>query len=232
MPDKSARILSSGELAWVRKNHPTLIVHEEGRLLRGTLHFNAYYEYRNKQLPVLEDEYEVEMRFNPGLFPHVREIGGRLQKKADKMGKPLMDMHVYPISGEICMGTAATMTKIINDDNSIQGVFHNLIIRYFYYHSFWEKFGDEPWPGLVHGLLGLYQDYLDNKEMGISAYLSQYPGLVGAVRKKIIRGNDPCPCNPRKAKSCKSCNCGAVKGLKAMQKDYRAMQKRREHFGG
>ena len=214
----------------MRKNHPTLIVHEEGRLLRGTLHFNAYYDYRNKQLPVLEDEYEVEMRFNPGLFPHVREIGGRLQKKADKMGKPLMDMHVYPISGEICMGTAATMTKIINDDNSIQGVFHNLIIRYFYYHSFWEKHGQEPWPGLAHGMQGFCQDYINNRKLGVLNYLQQScPLLIMKVKGKTVRGSDPCLCEKRKAKSC---NCGAVKGLKAMQKDYRAMQKRREHFGG
>ena len=164
MPDKAARILSSGELAWVRKNHPTLIVHEEGRLLRGT-----YILMLTTSIATNSCRYwkmSTKLKCNPGLFPHVREIGGRLQKKADKMGKPLMDMHVYPISGEICMGTAATMTKIINDDNSIQGVFHNLIIRYFYYHSFWEKFGDEPWPGLPWLIRTLSRN-LDNKEMGI-----------------------------------------------------------------
>lgn len=226
MIPKNAYVLSSVDLAWVREHHSALMVREKGRLLRGPLQFKAYYEDRDKRTLELEDEYMIEMYFDhnfSGFFPRVWEIGGRLQKRADDLGKPLIDMHVYSDSGEICMGTKPTMIRIINNDPSIKGVFHNLIIRYFYYHTYWERCGREPWPGLAHDIQGFCQDYLNNREKGIQSYLSLTgcPKLKALVQRKFGKKTS-CICRRRKTKHC---NCGAMKGLKAMQKDYVKMQR-------
>lgn len=212
------KTLNRTDLAWVRDFYPALSVREAGRLLKGGLRFKRPGSYRHKDLPVLEDEYQVEIRFGERNFPYVRETGGRLKSQADELGKPLEDMHVYPATGDICMGTPFTIRKIIHEDDSLKGVFDNLIIPYFYYHTYLQKYDKEPWPGLLHGALGLYQDYPKNRDVGAKQYIHTFPYLEDEVQHTVLKGHKPCFCGRR---ATKNCNCGVMKGFEMLQKDYR-----------
>ena len=214
------------EVAWVRKHHSysSLLVSDHGRLLSGLLRFKANYPDYKKESLVLEGEYQVEVRIGLDSIPYVWEVGGYLQNRADEMGRPLIDMHVYPRGKHICMGTLISMRRIIRQHESlpkkfIEGVFDNLIVPYFYYHTYWKKYGREPWPGLAHDKWGFCQDYLNNRDIEVLSYLNQCPPEVAllVILQGKIHANDECPCGCGKAKRC---HCGAVKGFNALRKDY------------
>ncbi len=213
------RKFSRSELNWVRTNYPSLKVREEGELLRGLLVFSAEYEDRNKKTLKLQDEYNVEIRIDIDNVPHVLEKGKRLQTRADELKKPLEDMHVW--EEKICMATAPRMKAIYADDPTIKGIFHNLIIRYFYYHTYWEQQGVEPWDGLKHGYAGIIEEYVDNPAGDVfeySKYLS--PELQKCLNnRKSRRKRKKCVCNKR---TIKNCSCGIEKKYNIFEKDFLA----------
>ena len=211
---------SDHEISWVRENHPALRVREFGALLRGHLDVDARYPYHNS--PMLKCEYQIKMRIGIDFIPYVWETGGYLQARAKDMRKELIDMHVHTRPGYICMGTPIRMRRIIQQDRSIRGVFDNLIIPYFYYHTYWKKYGVEPWPGLAHDEWGFCQDYLNNCDMGVVRYLEESPAELTTlvIQRQEIHAEDKCPCGCGKAKQCR---CGAVDGFNALKRDYHAL---------
>ena len=214
------------EVVWVRKRHPALLVSDQGRLLSGLLQFKAAYpDYNNEKL-VLADEYQVEVRIGLNSMPYVWEVGKYLENRAKEMGRPLVDMHVYPRGEHICMGTSISMQRIIEQHKSlrkkfIEGVFDNLIIPYFYYHTYWREHGCEPWLGLAHDEWGFCQDYPNNRGMGIMRYLKKSPpkAIYRVVFGRDIHANK-CPCDCDRAEPCR---CGAVQGFNALREDYRSL---------
>ena len=221
------RPFSPCEMAWVRKRHPALLVSDKECLLSGLLQFKAQYpDYNNKKL-VLADEYQVEVRIGSNSLPYVWEVGGYLENRADEMEMKLEDMHVYPADKSICMATPISMRRIIRQHKSLQkkfieGVFDNLIIPYFYYHTYWREYDREPWLGLAHGAWGFCQDYPNNPGMGVMRYLRECPPKVIflVVFGRDIHANGKCPCG---CSSAELCRCGAVQGFNALRKDYRSL---------
>ncbi len=211
------RKFSEDELNWVKVEYPFLQVRKEGTLLRGLLVFSAEYEDRNKKTLKLQDEYNVEIRIDIDNMPHVWEKGKRLQTHADELKKPLVDMHVW--AEKICMATVPMMKAIYADDPTIKGIFHNLIIRYFYYHTYWKQKGVEPWDGLKHGDAGIIEEYIDNPASGVfeySKYLS--PELLKYINiRKISRAREMCICNNYKIKEC---SCGIMEKYSIFQKNW------------
>ena len=221
MSNREFKKLSDDELNWVREYHPALRVRDAGALLIGTLELCGRYEDLDGQQLELEDKYQVAIRFEYDNFPHVWETAERLQDRATRLQKDIMDMHVYPnTGGKVCMGLAPSIRRICSEDPTIQGVFHNLIIRYFYYHTYCETYNREPWRCLSHGVWGFCQGYPNNRSMGIIKYLEQCP-YIPLIRLIIERGkihaNGECPLDCGRAKRCR---CGAVKGFNALRKDY------------
>ncbi len=221
MSNYQYRNFSESELNWVNANQPSLRAREEGELLRGTLEFFAKYEDRNKEFLELRDEYNVDIRIGWDNVPHVWETGGRLQARAVELKKTLMDMHVYyPGTGEICMGTVPMIKAIYDADSTIKGIFHNLIIRYFYYHTYWKQKGVEPWKGLKHGNVGFIEDYADNRDIVcVSKYINCIsPGLRKCIHiRKNSRLREMLFCD-----DCiiKECSCGIMEKYSIFQKDW------------
>ncbi len=220
MNNHQYRIFLEGELNWVELNHPSLLVCEEGTMLRGPLKFFAKYEDFNKNFLELEDEYNVNIRIGWDHMPHVWETGGRLQTRADNLGKQLIDMHVYPNTKEICMATVPMIKAIYADDPTIKGIFYNLIIRYFYYHTYWEQQGVEPWKGLRHDDAGIIDDYFDNRGIVCVSEYIKYLSYTSKKRlnsRNIRRTEKKCLCNKYKKKDCR---CGIMEKYHIFEKDF------------
>ncbi len=215
------RKFSRSELNWVRANYRSLKVRKEGELLRGLLVFSAKYKDRDNKELELSGKYNVEIRIGSNNIPHVLEKGGYLQARADELGKDIIDMHVYPKSKRICMGTMPMMKAIYAADPTIKGIFHNLIIRYFYYHTYWKQEGVEPWVGLKHGGAGIIEEYVDNPASDVfeySKYLSHELQKCLNIRKSR-RKRKKCVCNKL---TIKNCSCGVEKKYNIFEKDFLA----------
>ncbi len=214
------RKFSISELNWVRDHHDDLKVREEGELLRGLLVFSAHYKDRNKKELKLQGEYKVEIRIGNNNIPQVWEKGGYLQARADELGKDIIDMHVYPVSKKICMGTMPMMKTIYAGDPTIKGIFYNLIIRYFYYHTYWKQEGVEPWDGLKHDIGAIIEDYVDNRNIVcVSEYIKYYLSL-DLIKCLDIR--EMCLCNKYKMKEC---SCGIMEKCDIFREDLLEFKK-------
>ena len=195
-------------------------------LLRGTLQFRAQYEDSSNRTLELKDEYQVDIRIDTDNIPHVRETGGRLDApdRIARLGKKdIMDMHIYPKTKEVCLGTIPNMLKIYSEDPTIKGIFYNLIIRYFYYHTYWEQIGVEPWPGLPHGFFGILKEYA--RLRGSVNPRLYAPHLTPAIlcmlnSNKRLGKNRTCFCP--KARKAKHCDCGTIDIYNLLCEDYQS----------
>ena len=240
------------EIEWVRKHYPGLRV-KNGNTIVGILRFRAKMKPRSKPPllvpPViqiwhespcstqgkhyLEDRFEIEGYFDGNSIPHFKETGGRLEARARKIGKPVIDLHVFPNTKELCLVHPVGISAIIKQDNSIRNFFEILLIPYLYYHSYWQIYGMEPWRGLKHGDAGILEGLVDFKyelDSRDSIELT-YRYLSDKTRSEIakclksgseIKRNDMCFCGSgKKVKHC--CGDLVMKGfnilLKAMFKE-------------
>ncbi len=215
------RKFSESEINRVKAKYSSLSARKEGYVLVGLLEFVAEYEDRNKKKLELRDEYEVKIKIGEDSIPHVWETGGRLQKRADKLGKKdIRDMHVYPnTKWKICMGTVLKMKEICVADSTIEGIFNNLIIRYFYYHTYWERQGVEPWDGLKHGDAGIIEEYIDNPASDVFEYSHCLSHELQQClnNRKFRRKRKKCVCNKL---TIKNCGCGIEKKYNAFEEDF------------
>lgn len=154
----------------------------------------------------IEDAYEVSFYFDESYWPHVKEIGGRLDRRAKELGIDMAEMHVLA-SNELCLGAPRVVVTEMKKDASVRHLFQSLLIPYLYYHSYWEKHGNEPWDGLPHGKTGILEDFCDHMESAVSREV---------VRKTIDRLSP----YGRRLLSCgrmapgDSCFCGSGKPVK------------------
>ena len=240
------------DIQWLRKHYPGLRIKNEDTIT-GVLRFGA--AMRTKSNPplirppeieiwherpgsvqgrfYLEDHYEIEGFFDENRYPYFTETEGRLETYAQEVGKPLMDLHIFPETEEFCLGHPVSILAIMEQNSSIQNFFERLLIPYLYYHSYWQKYGIEPWRGLRHGDAGILEGLADFKHelnnwgsIGLScAYLSDktrleiYQYLVSGLE---IRRNNPCFCGSgKKVKDC--CKEQAMKGFNLLLKAIKRM---------
>ena len=91
----------------------------------------------------------------------------RAKEIAKEKGRPitdplnLLDLHIYPETKELCLGSPMAVSMKMEQINSIRGFFEELLIPYLYYHSYWKKHGSEPWLGLSHDAAGILEDLAD-----------------------------------------------------------------------
>lgn len=240
------------DIRWLRKHYPGLRIKNEDTIT-GVLRFRA--AMRTKSNPplirppeieiwherpcsaqgrfYLEDHYEIEGFFDENWCPYFKETEGRLETYARKIGKPLMDLHVFPETKELCLGHPVSILAIMEQKISIQNFFERLLIPYLYYHSYWQKHGIEPWRGLNHGDAGILEGLADFKHelnnwssIGLSyAHLSDqirleiYQCLVSGLE---IGRNNTCFCgSEKKVKDC--CKDRAMKGFNLLLKAIKRM---------
>ena len=116
----------------------------------------------------------------------------------------------------------------MKQDNGIQHFFEKLLIPYLYYHSYWQKYGIEPWRGYKHGDVGILEGMGDYKnQINDWNFINMaFAHLSETTRSKIcesivsgskISRNDTCFCGSgQKVKNC--CSEQAIKGFNILTK--------------
>jgi len=174
------KVIKPASIQWMREHHAHLRV-QDGCTVTGLLRFKANMVERGKidiysgifgekavdRPNYIEDAYEVSFYFDESYWPHVKEIGGRLERRAEELGIDMAEMHVCS-SNELCLGAPRLVVAEMKKDASVQHLFRSLLIPYLYYHSYWKKHGNEPWDGLPHGETGILEDFCDYKESAAS----------------------------------------------------------------
>jgi len=174
------KVIKPASIKWMREHHAHLRV-QDGCTVTGLLRFKANM-VGNREIDIytgvvgekdvnrpnyVEDAYEIAFYFDDNYWPHVEEIGGRLVRRAKELNLNMTDMHVL-FSNELCLGSPRVIVAEMNRDASVRNLFKSLLIPYLYYHSYWEEHGNEPWDGLLHGEIGILQDFCNYHESAAS----------------------------------------------------------------
>ena len=169
---------STAEIEKIQHRFPGLY-YDKGAV-RGEISFRAKYKLsdsRKKKKWVIadcssgrdciQDVYEIEIHLNGQ--PKVFEIGGRIKNLAEKLGHPIIDLHLFPADESCCLGLFWT-----NERETLSDFVINKVYPYFVWQAYFEKFRKIPPCGQYsHGEQG-------NQEF------QKYVSDIGR--------NDPCPC--------------------------------------
>lgn len=191
---------SATEFQRVQKVFPDLHYESENNCITGKLKFKSRYQKKLRKNgknswaiePCLSGSdcfngcYEISISFgeNPTGLPKVFETGGRIEKLAKEMGKPIIDLHVYPSDNSCCLGVYIP-TSITLYDFIVGHVY-----PYFVWQAYFDKYRKVPPCGEhSHG------------ESGIIEYLQDWYEYLQDIKK--IGRNDPCFCGSgKKYKKC------------------------------
>ena len=188
------------EFQRVQKVFPDLHYESENNCITGKLKFKSRYQEKLRKngknswaiepcssgSDCLNGCYEISISFgeNPTGLPKVFETGGRIEKLAKEIGKPIIDLHVYPSDNSCCLGVYIPLTVTLYD--FIVG--H--VYPYFVWQAYFDKYRKVPPCGeYSHG------------ESGIIEYLQDWYEYLQDIKK--IGRNDPCFCGSgKKYKKC------------------------------
>lgn len=104
-----------------------------------------------------EDKFRIRVSFSGEGLPKAQEIGGRFEacarKMRDETGKSLKeclwDLHIFA-NGNLCLGHGVTILVELQRNPGIRGFVERLLIPYLFFHAYWNKNGEPPWPVLSH----------------------------------------------------------------------------------
>lgn len=239
-------MLSEKNEIWLRENYPDLYFDDEKQNIRGELYFKMYFSSNNEGYVinpdssyytcngiVIEDVYEIEIDlYDSRLVPLVKEIGGRILKSKEKWHlKSLSDLHINN-NGTACLCVKTEEPAIMPRGFNLKDFFENLLIPFFYYQSFFEKYGKESWKGYSHGDLGILENYLNTKVSTARTILLFYEIISPTLQQYIVRNKyfkkyHLCFCNS--GKRFKKCHKKAFYGYKKLRKDIINFKKLRLH---
>lgn len=230
--------MSRDSLKFLAHYHQGMCV-QDGSTIAGVMTFRAQktgpgqIEIYHDKIPsaaiektYIEDEYELEMWFGlcefGVIWPHVKETGGRLKRRAVAKGKSIVYCHVSLATEELCLAAPQKTAEIMQEDSSVKNFFERLLIPNLYYHSYCDRFDHEPWPGLAHGFIGILEDVADSKESIQSGRFRwdfftlhlerNRPGIIRCLQGlgRNLKSHDQCFCGSGK----KIKKCGHLKAMK------------------
>lgn len=223
---------------WLRANYPDLYFDLDRSIIYGELFFRMYYSrrekfkyvvnpdnsYENKEGVVIQDIYEIEIDLSdPELLPKVKEIGGRiLSSQAKWKIANSADLHLFPDDTSCLCIKTEEQTKLPNGF-ILKDFFENLLIPYFYYQSFFEKYGREPWKGYSHGDLGFLESYLRQKNPSPETINLFFFYLSEVLRKCLInnirlKSDELCICHSKR--KFRKCHKDAFLGYNKLRIDF------------
>ncbi len=233
-------MLSDAELQWMNNNYPDLYYDQGKDIIIGELSFKVYYSdddnkfvinpddsYKN----IIGDVYEIEIDFSQKkLLPSVKETGGKIEKIKVKLGLPnIGELHVNP-KGTLCLCVKTEEQIKMPKGFNLSDFFNNLLIPFFYYQSYYEKYGKEPWKGFSHGELGVLEHYEvykgDISKDTIEIFLKNISPktLDLLIKNERLQGHHKCICCS--GKIFRDCHYRSIFGYNKLRNDYNRFHKK------
>lgn len=202
--------LNTNEIKWLRSCLPGLQYKSSTSIIFGELDFRAAYNNDSGELVIgvdakdmdryLCDVFEIEIHFenlDDNGWPKIYEVGGRYHQIAEKYNVPIADLHINPDNATCCL----SLKDGGNRNFHIQDFFPELVIPFFYYLSYTDKYGidasrNDLWGEYSHGDLGRLE----------------YETEVLNIAKHNLSRNDYCTCGS--GKKYKKCHMDEVEHLK------------------
>lgn len=230
-------IITKDDRTWLIENYPDLHFDPEKTVISGKLCFSMHHSnkrigyvinpdssFKNKDGIIIEDIYEIEINLSSDEFlPIVKEIGGRILKSKEKWGiDKLEDLHIYP-DGTLCLCVTTEEESRMPNGFNLKDFFENLLIPFFYYQSFFERYGQEPWKGYSHGDLGILESYLHQKNPSPEMIRSFFYSLSDGLKKCLInnvrfKGQEFCLCQSKR--KFRKCHRDAFLGYNKLRTDF------------
>ncbi len=165
------------EFTEIQKYFPNLYYDEKENCIRGELNFSARYQKQSKKkgediweiIPCssgsdcLRDCYEIKILLNDtqSEWPKVFETGGRIEKLAAEIGKPIIDLHIYPSNNSCCLGID------FNTNITLRKFVLNKVYPYFVWQAYFDKYRKIPPCGeYSHGGKGFAEYRQDLEKIG------------------------------------------------------------------
>lgn len=234
-------IPTQSELEWLSHHYPDMYWDTDCQELRGELAFRMTYDSDDEshyiinpnastcigQGILIEDVYKVDIVFWDAQFlPEVWEIGGRIKATQKKWGiDNLVDLHVYS-KGDCCLCILPELDQKLPNGFNLEDFFHRLLVPYFYYQSYYEQFGQEPWRGYSHNDAGYLESYLYRQNTSpdlMKKYLIflSPKTLKLLYDKKQLKGHHLCFCQSNQ--KFRKCHYDAMFGYEQLRKDISKM---------
>ena len=131
----------------------------------------------------IQDRYRIEMLISqdyPNRPPVVKEVGRRIPKA----------FHVNP-DGTLCLAAEIEVKRRFDKSQTLIHFVKDLVIPFFYQHSYFEKYGKMPFGELSHGAKGVLEHYVDY--FGVDDELTALL-LLKVIAEDNYRGHHMCPC--------------------------------------
>lgn len=140
--------LTMQEQEWLRAQHPKLFYFPGYGRIVGDFEFKA--SYNNV---AVKDSYQVRIELNETSFfmpiPKVYVMDNRIERASKILKREMIDMHVFS-DGSLCLIRPDKIQDYYPMNQvSLQSFIYHLT-AYFYWQSFLETYGKEPWKGEAH----------------------------------------------------------------------------------
>lgn len=167
-------------------------------------------------------------------LPKVRETGGRIRAFAEERGLAEIDLHISP-DDSLCLVGALDE----NTNQSFRDFLDSPVLQFLYDQSYFEKYGRRPRGQYSHGMLGIFENYFDRREVENGKLLEaclntlkksrQWPEIKKILfRKGNIKGHWQCPCGS--GKRFRDCHENALLGMWCLQSDLKSAPNQRKNL--
>lgn len=209
-------VLSLKDAEWIATQYPGLKIDMTNKCIVGDIYLNRTY---NGTTLTNIFSIKVMLELLPNMvLPKVYETSNKLQNIANRLElSKIEDIHVNN-DKSLCLAIYGREEECFSDKFTIKEFFENCLEPYFFWVSYYEKFGKPPWKDYAHGGLGFIEMYAEDRltfrevqqKMSlreISKYLYHYD----CVKNKCLCG---------KNKDMKKCHSDIYIGLKKFKENW------------
>ncbi len=174
--------LSQEDKDWLAANYPAIMLKDMEGVphLSGTLEFDMIYDPLTGQSILnseiidpadkfhINDAYEIDIALTyakNSILPIVKEVGNRFENLAGTLNIPITDLHANK-DNSLCVCARQAERTYFPEKFELSVFVQELLIPFFYSHSFYEKYKERPWGEHSHGALGILEYYTDQNVLG------------------------------------------------------------------
>ena len=131
-----------------------------------------------KEHGFVEDRFRIAACFPKQGEPKIYEIDGRLSANAQARNLSPLEMHMYK-DWRACLGHPDTIANACWENMKIQNFFMEFLIPYFYFHGYWDKYGEPPWEGLSHCIAIATFEQIAEEPHKVEIYVNRIRNQLG-----------------------------------------------------